>query len=300
MPVDDKAVVDYLARNYASVLARRALCSWGGGAEADTEYDPEPREGWGRMWDKAEEGPAPTRIALVREMLFDAPGEGVLLTYLEAVAEEQYKAEKELADFFIDLLEKKLKKKEQLPILLFLFQDRSSDSVLAALAPALQGAFENEVREALEKNLNKLRGKRIKISRLVLLTWIEFYLEHLIAAVHPEVRRLKAQIEEIKALEMKGAESSDEETSGSNSPDEGVENGDDRQAVFDGIAGQMALHIENLKAMPVEAGPVYFGVGVGVVASLVQLLTTHGLSEEKVSIQLSAIKPIVAALWATR
>ncbi len=48
---------EYLAQNYGSSIAKRALWSWGGGVEKDVDYDLLPWDSWKLMLDKAGKTP---------------------------------------------------------------------------------------------------------------------------------------------------------------------------------------------------------------------------------------------------
>lgn len=327
MQVKDNEVVEYLAQNYGSSIAKRALWSWGGGVEKDVDYDLLPWDSWKLMWDKAGKTAIPTRISLVREMLFDIPGEKALLRYLDALAEERFKAEKEIAEFFLFLLKKTGGEENRLEPLLFLFQDMPRDCVLVTIAPAIQGTFDNNFRAILEKDFTKIGGKRIEVSSRTLLNWIEFYLDHLtgdtpgMPAILEEVRQIKENIAKLQAInpDVEGPEKAAPSESVSTGEDLPVENkpldsraanseadneGTDKtlgsEGVFEKTAQKLGSHIEGLKEVLPESGGDYFKPAVKVVESLFELMKECGLKEKRSDFRLSAAKTVSEALWATR
>lgn len=97
-------VVSYLVRRYPGVSATRAMWSWAGGSATTAPLEGEAEALWRAGWEAAGapadgERPAPSQVALVREALYDEPGEPLLLDYLFAEACERH--DERLADAVI-------------------------------------------------------------------------------------------------------------------------------------------------------------------------------------------------------
>ncbi|RMG17055.1 MAG: hypothetical protein D6731_04775 [Planctomycetota bacterium] len=78
-------VVELLAERYPTRTSARALWAWAGGREEELPWDEEPGLPlWSELWRLAgdEAATAARREALVREALFDTPGDPLLLDHL--------------------------------------------------------------------------------------------------------------------------------------------------------------------------------------------------------------------------
>ncbi len=310
MPVNENTIIDYLAEKYGSSISKRALWSWCGGAEADVIYDLPPLDGWGLMWEKSGEHKAPSRIGLVREMLFDSPGEKVLLGYLGELAAERFKTEKGVADFFLFLLARTGATEHRLAALLYLLQDIPPDCVLATTAPAIQAARDDTLYVDLEKILPQFVDEHVTLTTGILVEWIEFYLEcftddmSVVPVTLEKVGQAQKLLSKLKALVINAA-ASEKTPSAANlanaaADDKDTDKLEEREAAFKEITDSLRDHIEDLKTPPSESGPGFFIPAVTVVASLLELLSACGLGGEMISLRLSAAEPVRAALWATR
>lgn len=307
MPVNESNILDYLAKNYASSISKRALWSWCGGAEADIDYDLPPLDGWGLMWAKAGRNSAPTRIGLVREMLFDSPGEEVLLGFLEELAAEHFEVEKKVVDFFLFLLASTGGPEDRLAPLFYLLQDLPPDCILAAAAPEIQANRDDKPYTDLEKTLPQLDERRIILSPGILVDWIEFYLACLADNVPMApviLERVKQMRDRFATLKTALVEATGpEDIAGAEEKPAAGEDMDklkEPKAVFEAAARALKVLIEDMKALPPESGPGFFAPAVTVIAKLVELMPASGPDEAKIVLRLSAVDPIRAALWATR
>jgi hypothetical protein len=305
--MDENRVIAYLARHYRSVLARRALWAWSGGAEEDVDFDLPPQESWRLLWEKAAADPGPTRVDLVREMLFDSPGEKDLLGYLDTLALEQFRMDKDIAELFLYLLNKNGMDEKHLPVLLYLFQESSPDAVLATTAPALQTVRAENDYNNLENTLAKLKDTGVTLSAVRLTAWIGFYLKCLprddgAADIQQKTAVAQKCLSELRAhIEGTAAQAKTEEVSaadGAEDPEPG--DTEDRRAVFAETFQKLCSRIEDLKVDPAAADIGFFKPAVGAIAGLLQLLGECGLDETKIALRLSAAGPLRAALWATR
>lgn len=318
MGINDNEIIAYLAEHYSSAIAKRALWTCGGGVETDIDYDLSPLDGWGLMWALAEESVAPTRIGLVREMLFDSPGEETLLGYLDELAAERFKAEKDVADFFLFLLVRNGAAENRLAALLYLLQDIPPACILAATAPTIQAARDDKLYDDLEKILPKFNSRCVTLSTGVLVEWIEFYLERLTedVSVAPVTLKTVGRIKELLAVlqalvtdatEAEDVEAPEEKLSAVTTIDDATDDKDkakakleERKSAFEETTLKLNDQIEGLEALLSETGAGFFRPAVTVVAALLDFLKKTGLEGEKVSLRLSAVEAVRAALWATR
>ena len=88
MALDDQAVIAFLAGAYAGPVATRALWLWAGGEAQQIDYQCEPDQRWGRLWTAARNGEKATAEAVLRETLFDRPGDADVLNFLKDLAVE--------------------------------------------------------------------------------------------------------------------------------------------------------------------------------------------------------------------
>jgi len=206
MPVSDAQIIAYLAEAYGSSLSKRALWTWSGGLPETVDFDPNPLESWDRMWAVAGKGSPPSRVALVREMLFDNPGQALLIAYLAAVTKKRYQVAKQAVNFFRFHLEKTGGGKEALPPLLFSLRGLPPDSILTVAIPALEGRWRVDWRLTLDQQLAKLEGRQILLVPELLLGWGGFYLdcfegdETITPAIRSSMAPIRNQLAELEAL----------------------------------------------------------------------------------------------------
>ena len=79
MAPDPKGIVSLVSEYYAGALDTRALWEWAGGRPEDVPFSSPPEVRWEALWRAAEAPGGATRIRIVREMLFDRPGDPDLL-----------------------------------------------------------------------------------------------------------------------------------------------------------------------------------------------------------------------------
>ena len=147
--------VSLLVKRYVGPVATRALWQWAGGRDGDLAFVDEPAAQWSALWARAAAGPV-TRIALVREALFDSPGDPELLAALAALAERPPDAAVlELVEALESLLNHGCED-AALWLCLAGFKPRGFDVTYAALAAAVEGRLAPGAREALEAVLPRL------------------------------------------------------------------------------------------------------------------------------------------------
>jgi len=161
---DEFGIVPLLAERYPGALDTRALWCWAGGRPEEVVFDDPPSQRWAVLWSKARNGAAATAIALVREMLFDRPGDEALLRILDRLAQEAYPRWKGAAvvlgtqiealapSFEAHGLWAALQSFPPLDTLL----PHPGDCAFAAMASTFQGRFPPGVRDTLESVLRDL------------------------------------------------------------------------------------------------------------------------------------------------
>ncbi len=316
MPVKENTIIEYLAKKYGSSISKRALWAWCGGAEADIVYDLPPYDGWGQMWEKAEGNETPSQIGLVREMLFDSPGEKTLLGYLDELAAERFKAEKAVADFFLFLLARTGATEHRLAALLYLLQDMPPDCILATTAPAIQAVRDDKLYADFETILPKFDDKCVPLASEVLVDWIEFYFEFLpedafAAPETPEnVEPAKKRLATLRTLVFDEAALADGAASAEKpsnatitadvSGDEEPDKLEEQEAAIEETTRALIGQVEALKVQLSEPDGGFFSPAATMVLALIELLQTCRREKETIAVWFSAVQPIRDALWATR
>lgn len=134
-------VLELLLEEYAGATAARAYWSWAGGEAHEVPLPGDAGEVWQTLWERAAEpGCAVSRVALVRELLFDQPGHPVLLEFLASTAAASHPELLEQADLLLVCLERLRPLRFELGWLrayLAAFRSPSWEAALAAFAPAL-------------------------------------------------------------------------------------------------------------------------------------------------------------------
>lgn len=143
MNPNDKKIIEYLSEIYAGATATRALWLWGGGVESELEYGKSTIDGWTRMWAKAKDGQEATPVAVIREALFDYPGDEKLLELMDGLADEIFENGRTAAAVLAALLETLEPDFDQkrLWAVLQSFPEKSLDESLAAIFSSMQGKF---------------------------------------------------------------------------------------------------------------------------------------------------------------
>lgn len=141
MALDDQAVIAFLSHAYPGPVSTRALWLWAGGEAAQIEYFHDPVQQWQQLWGLARSGVAAPPAALLREALFDRPGNPDLLGFLAAWVVETFAAGPNAAKVLaaqLDRLAPEFDLKRLWPVLAG-FPDRGILEAFAALSVALQG-----------------------------------------------------------------------------------------------------------------------------------------------------------------
>lgn len=215
MKLNENEVIEFLSENYAGSVASRALWVWAGGGAQDIDYTKSATDQWNTMWEKASEDGPPSKIALLREALFDDPGNEVVLGFLNAIADDEFKSGRAAAPVLTFMLEKLDpafdEKVLQATMLSFpkefsedaddpenISKESQTEIMFAALASSLQDRFKKDVRSALEEKcevLTKDQGlaseELISEGMLVLLECLPKMAE---AAKTPEVQAAAKEI----------------------------------------------------------------------------------------------------------
>jgi len=160
MPLDDDNVIEYLADNYNGPVASRGLWGWAGGQEKDVDYSPDRIQGWRAMWTKARDDVGPAPISIIREALFDHPGNPKLLLFLNALASEFTEEWKELGILVVAMLKKigDFSEKEELLPVLLTAPDDVEGHFFAVLASAVNKMFSTEERDNLLNGFEELNN----------------------------------------------------------------------------------------------------------------------------------------------
>ena len=155
MSVDKSAAVAKLAEYYPGVLAARALWTWAGGDRESVPLDPPPPEQWDRLWDRSREEGGIGAVALLREALFDRPGDEALLGFLDALGRETFPEGPAAGTVLVDLMADLGPDGSPgaLSAALAAFPDRDGNETFAAVAPILAGKLTQADRAGLETAL---------------------------------------------------------------------------------------------------------------------------------------------------
>ncbi len=143
MAPNDEAIIECLAALYGEATAARALWLWAGGKEPELEYDPDPKTQWTTLWNRAGVDSAASRVFLLREALFDRPGDPELLGFMGAIAEARYAGSLAAASVVAMRIEALAPGFDPgaLWCALLSFPENPLEVCLAAAAPSFQGRF---------------------------------------------------------------------------------------------------------------------------------------------------------------
>ena len=218
MQLNENKVIEFLAENYGGSLATRALWIWAGGQAGDIDYIKPALDQWSMLWEKAKEDLSPSKIALLREALFDHIGNDTILGYLNAIADDEYKDSRKAAPVLIFLLEKldpEFDEKEiQAAMLSFpngfledaeepedSAKESQTEAIFTALASLVQNRFKKDARSVLEEKCETLIKEKIPASAGLISGAMLVLLRHLpeMAQVSntPEVQELTQAIQTI-------------------------------------------------------------------------------------------------------
>lgn len=158
MASEAQSIFTLLAKNYGSTVATRALWEWAGGSPADVEHNDSAIERWAVMWEKASEDDGCIAPNLVREALFDQPGNPLLMTYLDSLPDETFGEARISAKLIYPLIASLAPEfaANSLWPLLQAFPESSAQQTFVALAPLLQEKIDIKARMTLEDRLRFL------------------------------------------------------------------------------------------------------------------------------------------------
>lgn len=156
MSVDKSAAVAKLAEYYPGVLAARAVWTWAGGDRESVPLDPPPSDQWEQLWDQSREDGGIGAVALLREALFDRPGDEALLGFLDALGQETFPDGPAAGTVLVDLITELGPggSPDALSAALAAFPDRDGNETFAAIAPILAGKLTEADRSGLETALD--------------------------------------------------------------------------------------------------------------------------------------------------
>jgi len=218
MKLNENEVIEFLSENYAGSVATRSLWVWAGGGAQDIDYTESAKDQWNTMWEKTSEDGTPSKIALLREALFDDPGSEVVLGFLNSIADDEFengRAAAPVLSFMLEKLDPAFDEKMlQAAMLLFpigisedaddpenLSKESPTEIIFATLASSLQDRFKKDVRSALEEKCDVLTKEQSLASKelisegmLVLLECLPSMAE---AAKTPEVQDAAKEIHAI-------------------------------------------------------------------------------------------------------
>lgn len=158
MAFEAQNIFTHLAQNYGGIVATRALWEWAGGSPADIAYNDSAIERWAVMWEKASEDEGFIAPDLVREALFDQPGNRLLLTYLDSLPDATFGEARMAAKLIGPLIETLAPEFSTTSLwpLLQAFPESSAQQAFVALAPLLQDKIAVKARLTLEERLRFL------------------------------------------------------------------------------------------------------------------------------------------------
>jgi len=151
--VNHRALVEFFAANYPTLMAIRGIWERAGGRAGDLIVGSERAiDIWSDLWQRAEQG-AVNPVALVREALIQFPGNPELLKYLRSQASPESLRAAESIVLELERLDGGSSPESLLPRLKAF--DGKPDEAFSALALSLQGRLSEHKRSAL---ITKLQG----------------------------------------------------------------------------------------------------------------------------------------------
>ncbi len=220
MKLKEEEVVAYLVKEYPGPVAARGLWTWAGGQAAEMVFEKPARAQWEKLWALAGEEAPPSRIALLREALFDHPGDAALLGFLDAVSDDTFAPGRPAAGVLFFLFEKLAPEfdDEGLKAALTAFplgliedpddpeapsDERVVDAMLAAAASSFQGAWDKDGRETLEEKCRAIVEEDRPVSVELIVAGMKALCDNLPdmteAASTPEAKKLAAALEKTTA-----------------------------------------------------------------------------------------------------
>lgn len=250
MMVDDQTVIAFLAEKYAGPVATRALWLWAGGDANVAVYEGEPEEIWGQLWDLAGDGAGFYQLALVREALYDNPGQPVLMEYLQSVAVESDLAAGQVFTALAVACEEAALE-AFLPVLLATLPDQAAEPLFPALAVAVHQNLPHAIRNGLEPLLPKYDpgtagvaplAKGLLFALRFIPRWLDLPPDH---PYHAIVRNLVLLL---KPMEKQAEADTDLEAATGDDPIDPVREAIDR----------MRPHVDQLQTLTVENNAALF------------------------------------------
>jgi len=185
MKLKEEEVVGFLSKEYGGPVAARGLWTWAGGETADMVFPKPAVEQWKKLWELAGEDTPPSRIALLREALFDHPGNDTILGFLDAVSDDEFPNGRPAAAVIFFLFDKLVPpfEAEGLRSAMTSFPfglidnpedpnppsvESLTDTMFAALASSFQNQYNNDNRALLEEKCRGLidENQPVSIERL--------------------------------------------------------------------------------------------------------------------------------------
>ena len=158
MAPDESKVIGKLAEYYPGATSTRSLWIWAGGLREAIHYNRSPQEQWAALWELASEESRVTPITLVREALFDHPGDDELFSFLGDLVKDHFPVWKETAEVFRAQL-KKLAPDLDAPLVAAAARslpDLPEDQTFAMIGGTLRDLFSGELRQKLETRFTQL------------------------------------------------------------------------------------------------------------------------------------------------
>jgi len=159
MAIDQENIIGYLSENYPGPVGIRSIWELAGGLPGEIQFTDSAKEMWSELWQAAEGPEGVTHTALIREALYDRPGEALLLTCLENMAREACPDAADAVPEMILALTVLGPDFEPVHMLLVLesFPECTEIEAFSVLTPRVQGVFEIAEREVLEKQIAEIR-----------------------------------------------------------------------------------------------------------------------------------------------
>jgi len=153
----DESAVALLGRRYGGTVATRGLWQWSGGLAETIPFAEPPSHAWSELWALARNGSSVTPVALLRQVLFDEPGDGETLRLLAELAAESAADRKGAAERLVAELGK-----HEEPNVAGLLDEAaelrplSSGIAFALMAPMLQARLDSDRRSMVRSRLDAI------------------------------------------------------------------------------------------------------------------------------------------------
>lgn len=163
--MDGNELTEWLSHHYPGATAARSLWLWAGGLETDMIYAETGAKQWTAILNRANELDRVSRISILREALFDYPGDEILISQLIEIAKDISEADQTIAEILVLQLMESAPDFDQDEIMAALhiipdIAQRDEESAkpkemyFSLLTPSLNNRFSKNDRKALRNRLS--------------------------------------------------------------------------------------------------------------------------------------------------